>query len=132
MNIHINLFPYIWFPLFKLSLFNHREATIKRCSKKRRFWDSNCHKNHLESRKYLWEIPWKESVIKLRFKFLTCNFTKKANSFKWIFQGFCINCKNTFSKPALNGCFRQLETNKRTSVIAPIEALFCVCFSFSF
>ena len=44
------------------------------------------------------EISRKESIIKLRFKFLTCNFTKKANSFRWIFKRLCINFKNTFSR----------------------------------
>ena len=30
-----NSIPYIWFPSFKLTLFNHTEADIKRCSGKK-------------------------------------------------------------------------------------------------
>ena len=32
-----NLFSYIWFPLFKLPLFNHTEAAIRRCPGKTAF-----------------------------------------------------------------------------------------------
>ena len=46
----------------------------KQCS-----WDSklSVKKNHFKSRKFLWEIPRKDTIIKLCFKFLACNFTKK-------------------------------------------------------
>lgn len=116
-----NLFPYNWFSIFELSLLNHPEIVSERCSGKMVFLELKTFtKFHLKLRSYLWQIPRKESMIKLRFIFLTCNFTKKANSFRWIFQVFCINFNNTFSRPALNGCFRRSETNKRTAVIVRI------------
>ena len=60
-----------------------------------------------------------ESILKLP-KFLVPNFIKKANSFTWIWQRFCINFKNTFFGPALNDCFLLSETNKSTGVTEPL------------
>ena len=105
----------IYYYLFFKFLIKYMQITaaIKGCSQKTSFLlFKTVIKNHLKSRKYPWEIPWKEFIIKLRFKFLASNFTKTANSFTWLFQEFGINFKNTFPRLALNGCFRQLEFSK--------------------
>ena len=46
-----NLFPYIWFPLFKLTLFNHTEEAIKRCSGKTALLGFKTHKKLLKNKK---------------------------------------------------------------------------------
>ena len=70
------------------------EVVIKRCSGKTAFLKFKIVKKiHLKSRKYICEIHRKESIIKLRFKFLACNLTEKqtpsrefVKDFAWILK----------------------------------------------
>ena len=57
---------------------------------------SNIHEKFLKIKNKNSEIPRIESIIKLHFKLLACNFMKKVNSFAWIFQGFCINFQTSY------------------------------------